>query len=508
MIRAAVAALVAALILCAAAPAMAEGEAVHLRVTAAYNQPSYVSTDTDVHVTVTVANVGTVAANDVDVLVTSPDDLDQTPLGDLLPDTGAVRVEPGASVTVDLPVFGVLRGPLRAEFRAVAVGQQQDTSAGDHEVVVEAPVTMLSGSLTGTVFGDQDGDGVADPGEELVGGVVDLDGGMTGVFVSTRVGANGRFAFPELPVSEYFVKYLPPAGWRMAGPATVRVAPGANTVVLRAVRDVRPALTATVALDRTTYAVGDIAREHVVLTNTGTTPLDRVMAECGTAEGGNGLQGVTWGDLHSGTAVGISLAPGERRVYDFREEVPAVAGEYGFVELNCRFMVDWQDGPTAQVSARVPGQVGDRTGVLAVDDDPDRPVPGVPILLVETATGRVIARSVSAADGRFQFLGLPAGRYEVRFAGPWRHAAEPVGYLQVLGGRTVDQILYVVPGPSMADPAAPRPTTPPTAPRPQASPRPANLADTGASVVELTALGALLLVAGTGLRRVRRRDVS
>jgi LPXTG-motif cell wall-anchored protein len=81
-------------------------------------------------------------------------------------------------------------------------------------------------------------------------------------------------------------------------------------------------------------------------------------------------------------------------------------------------------------------------------------------------------------------------------------------YVQILGGRTVDGLLRVLPGPSIADPEAPRTTTPLAAPRPQASPRPANLADTGASVVELTALGALLLLAGAALLLVRQRDVS
>jgi len=509
VIRAAVAALVAALMLCAAAPATAQGDAVRLRVTAAFNQPSYVSTDTDVRVTLTVENVGTVAATDVNVLVESDMDADFVALGDLLPERGTARVEPGASVTVEIPVGTPLRRKLHAEFTAVATGQQQDTATGAHIAVVDAGVTVLRGSLTGKVFGDRDGDGVADPGEELVGGEVELDGGMAGVFEVARIGANGVFSFADLPVAEYFVRYVPPGGWRLADPSTVRVAPGANTVLLRAVRSTPLALTATVALDRTSYAVGDVAREHVVLTNSGTTPLNRVMAGCGAAEGENGLSGRSWGDLAAINEVGITLAPGERREFDFTEVIPPVAGEYGFVELDCSFTVDSLLGPTARTAARVPGQTGDWTGALVEAAAPaDRPVVGVPILLLDTDTGQVIARAVSAAAGRYRFTAVPAGRYEVRFVGPWRHAAELTFYVQILGGRTVDGLLRVLPGPSIADPEAPRATTPLAAPRPQASPRPANLADTGASVVELTALGALLLLAGAALLLVRQRDVS
>jgi LPXTG-motif cell wall-anchored protein len=49
---------------------------------------------------------------------------------------------------------------------------------------------------------------------------------------------------------------------------------------------------------------------------------------------------------------------------------------------------------------------------------------------------------------------------------------------------------------------------PAAVPQAAPSPRPANLADTGADVTELSAIGLLLLLAGAGLLFVRRRSVS
>jgi len=131
----------------------------------------------------------------------------------------------------------------------------------------------------------------------------------------------------------------------------------------------------------------------------------------------------------------------------------------------------------------------------------------VSLLLVDD-TGRVGARTSTGADGAFGFVDVPANRYEVRLIGPWRFATDVVVYRQVFGGRVAEAPLEVIPGPEVADPEAPAttPVRPSAMPAPQASARPANLADTGASVVELSALALLLLVSGGVLVFAGRRN--
>jgi LPXTG-motif cell wall-anchored protein len=110
---------------------------------------------------------------------------------------------------------------------------------------------------------------------------------------------------------------------------------------------------------------------------------------------------------------------------------------------------------------------------------------------------------------------VAANNYELRVAGPWRPRNDTFQRVGVFASDRADSLLYpMLPGPTQPDLDGPRPpvsvppSPPPPPPTPQASPRPANLADTGASVVELSALGLLLVAAGTVLLFVRRRPVS
>jgi hypothetical protein len=205
---------------------------------------------------------------------------------------------------------------------------------------------------------------------------------------------------------------------------------------------------------------------------------------------------------------GLTLAPGETRVFDFTEVVPEVAGVYGYAVLSCAFEVGRVYAGATEDRAAVPGMVGTLVGALRQPSG--AAVPGVPVLLVDD-TGRVAARTTSGADGTFGFVDVPANRYEVRLVGPWRFATEVVAYRQVYGGRIEEAGFEVVPGPAVADPEAPAatpatPARPAVVPRPQAAPRPANLADTGASVGELSALALLLLVGGGVLVFAGRRN--
>lgn len=482
--------LVTALMFAAAAPAAAQ-DGVRLRTTAEFTAASYTAADTDVRFAVTVENVGSAPVDDVGVTVRTDLLFDPADLGPLAPGGEPLPLAPGASFVVEVPV----RMPAPTDLLRVELVFSDGSTH-----TVEAPVTPATGSVSGLVYGDLDYDEVVDPGEELAGGTVRMNNG--GFMRETRMDQRGAFTFSDLPVGEYYVVVYLPMSWRVVTPPQLRVDAGLTTYVVRAVRTTQPPLTVSATLDRDTYAVGDVAHEHVVLTNTGTTPLSGIVAACG-GPGSRALQGSGWGELYD--LPGATLAAGEKRTYDFTEVVPEISGVYGFVYLDCAFEVgDVFAGATTD-KAMVPGQRGTITG--AVRQPTGAPVPAVTMLLVDD-TGHVAARATSSADGTFRFVDVPANLYEVRLLGPWRHATDIVVYRQVYGGRTTEVPLEVIPGPVVADPEAPPSAAPgaTSAPRPQAAHRPANLADTGASVGELTALALLLLLAGGALTFVGRRN--
>ncbi|MFL6123072.1 SdrD B-like domain-containing protein, partial [Actinophytocola sp.] len=161
------------------------------------------------------------------------------------------------------------------------------------------------------------------------------------------------------------------------------------------------------------------------------------------------------------------------------------------------------------------GGRGSTGGVLYEDRDddhsrdPGEEVPGVKVFLVDR-NGAVAARAVTDAKGVFVFGTLPANSYFLRLAGPWQLVYEGLE-VNVFDGDDMRDIGYAVkPGPTQPDlDAPPRSTVVVTpAPAPQAAPvyRPEDLADTGADVIELAAVGFLLLLAGAGLLFVRRRS--
>ncbi|SES46580.1 LPXTG-motif cell wall anchor domain-containing protein [Actinokineospora terrae] len=134
------------------------------------------------------------------------------------------------------------------------------------------------------------------------------------------------------------------------------------------------------------------------------------------------------------------------------------------------------------------------------------------------------------AKGHVAFKALPAGPYKVEVYGPWRFAEDYWGGLVLFAGsceRCGGAILRLVPGPVVPEAGTPIPpttdgstTTPVVNPVPVTNPVPQaraavttsnntspTLADTGANVLGLTAIGALAVLAGfaTTLTTRRRR---
>jgi hypothetical protein len=493
----AVAVLVAALMLYVAAPAAAQAE--DLRTTAAFTAAAYVSTDEDIRLTLAVENTGTADAADVHVRLATDLDFDIESLGPLT--APGTTLAPGERVSIEVRLR--LGGGQSTDHVSVGVETwAAEVKRGEQMAV--APLTVLRGSVSGVVYGDRDGDHVVDPGEELVGGAVSVSGGYPRHAGEARVGAGGVFAFPDLPAGHYFVDVSLPPFWQIAADSFT-VPHGPTTWAVRAIPYVEPTLTASATFDRDSYPMGATVREHVVLTNTGTADLVGVHAMC-EADKANMLPSDGWGELSP--EGGVTLRPGETRTFDFTDVVPPNADRFGFILLKCWFLLG--DGTTAAETldqATVPGRDGAVTGELCQPDTvPCVPVPSLEVLVMDDID-RVVARTVAGVDGTFAIPVLPAGRYGIRFIGPWRLAPYADPHHRVMAGQTIHWRLDVVPGPTLEDPEAPRTTAtpaPPPAPAPAARPRPARLADTGVDIGVPLALGVLLVLSGVGLLATRK----
>jgi hypothetical protein len=469
----------------------------------------------DVQVTLHVANHGDTAADEVVAHVVGNVPLTDSHMGwfwDWEPGAGAYV---GAGQTQSETFSFVLPAETRPVFALTVSSSAVDAKPSDNRIEVVVPIPGARASLGGVLYGDKDGDGAVDTGEALTGVQLSFHQGMApwGEFV-VRTGANGRFTIPELVIGEYWLTVQLPPGWRIddrSGQPSIHVVPGANTLDLRALRVVKPTLEASVRFDRPSYAVGDTIREHVRITNTGTREISGITALCTGPGNPNELSAVGWGDLAPYTGAGVTLRAGETRDFTFTDVVPQGGYDYGDVHLDCSFGLDqhYQFGVVAHAEAAVPGGRGDLTGTLYLDEGESgyqdgEGLPHAKVYIVNRS-GDIAARTFTDDVGRFTFRGVPAATYELRFVGPWRYAHRSALFWYVVNGRTSEIDLQVLPGPSQPDPDAPPPD--PDAPSPSTSddpPQPqargagvhTGLADTGASVRELTGLGIGLLLVG------------
>lgn len=403
----------------------------------------------------------------------------------------------------------VLPAVVRPVLTFTVSSSSADADPTDNRVDVAVPVPGGLASLDGVLYGDKDHDGVVDAGEALTGVQMSFRQVVAPWSEYTmRSGADGRFAVPELVTGQYYVAIQLPPGWRLVLPGNMLdLASGTNSIAVRAMRAVKPTLDAAIRFDRASYAVGDVINEHVRITNTGTADLTRITALC-TGQGLPSELGSTgWGDL-SPYSDGVTLRAGETKEFTFVDVVPQGGYDYGDVHLYCLFAPDqdYEFGTVATAQAAVPGGRGDLTGTLFLDEgepgfQDGEGLPNVKVYIVNRA-GKIVARTRTDAGGRFAFRGVPAANYELRFVGPWRYAYGSAQYWNVVAGKKRWIDLQVLAGPNQPDPDAPPPgdgpppSTSDPAPRPQARAAGGGLADTGASVRELTGIGIGLLLVG------------
>lgn len=504
--------LVALLLMVAcAAPAAAEEGYVDLGLIVEFDKYAYVTTDV-VRMRVLVMNSGTATATGVVVRTKGDLEFKTGAWGDFEESGPGVTLGPGQQVELTVTAPPTVPGEDMTQ-EVELVSTEPDIDPSNNLRAVEAFVTVYTTDLTLTIYGDADRDGVVDQGEAMAGVLVNMGGGIASESFQARTDADGTIRFPKIPGGRYWVKANIPNGWYIDATVPLLVRTEKQATAIGATHDDLSKLIATVSFDRTTYAVGDTVRERVTLTNTGTSDLTGLFAKCGILSpfgNENHLFANHWDELtQSEQGPGATVRAGETRVWEFTDVVAPRAYDYGFVVLECDFTLRTLSvGAFAGTRAAVPGGKGIYSGQLVSNG---QPVPNVKLLMINTITGEIAARALSDATGRFLFPELPADVYELRALGPWRWET-PTFMVQVFAGEHREfPPLVLLPGPVLLDPAAPPPVETPKVdtPAPQASPapRPAGLADTGTDVAGLTALGALLVVAGALCMRRRQNCV-
>lgn len=490
----------AALSLAWATPAAADEPYVDLYLIATLDHAAYLAGD-DMTVTITVVNSGTAPATGV--VIRSTGDLTFDGWGEFAETGPGIDLAPDSSVGTIVHAKTNDTGAGMTQ-QLEAVSAEPDADPAGNKVTLSAFVTEKQADLTVTVYGDEDRDGVPDPGETRTGVEVTLFGGLDGKYLTTRTDDAGVAHFPGIPGGEYSPEVKLPKGWYVDPEEKIRVRGGTNTAVLRADLVDLSGLSATMSLDRASYGPGDTVRERVTLTNRGATDIPGVVANCGRIGLDNALSSIGWGELDPTAPEGGALVrAGETRTWEFTDVVPPFAWDYGFLFLECDFTPKGgDDGPAVSVRAAVPGGRGTLVGTLV--DVHQAPLAGVTMRML-THDGQEVARVDSDVTGRFAFPEVPADRYELRPTGPWR-LPESTFLVQVMSGQHMDLTSLVLERGENKPEVVAVPPPAPASPAARAAPHPAALADTGADVAELTALGALMVV--LGLLMVRRRAVS
>ncbi|TQM81787.1 SdrD B-like protein [Saccharothrix saharensis] len=373
----------------------------------------------------------------------------------------------------------------------------------------------------GLVYGDRNANGAPDAGEGIAGVNVNVYA-SGGEVLRTRTDAEGRFRFAGLPVSTYTLSiYEAPDGWVVEGGNTELTVDGSGSaanLVLRAVRPLSDRLTAAMRFTQDTYRVGDQAEVEVTLTNRGTEDVTGIKAGCDRSGGeGPELRDVDLGDM-AWNASGVTVPAGETRTFTFTGSISEETAEHGAVSWPCDFGPG--DGgpwgyPSANAWARVVGAgPGDSAMHFFHDrnDDytsqPGEQVGDLVVGLADAISGKLVAKARTDADGRLKFVDIPAGPYEVRVYGAWKHYSNwPfVIYVGTCRHCQSELAVRVVPSdvvtPEEVAPGEPGtgggvPTTT-TAPAAAGAAGGGGLADTGASVLGLAGLGALALLGGLG----------
>ncbi|MFI6100767.1 SdrD B-like domain-containing protein [Lentzea sp. NPDC051213] len=490
----------------------------NLRVSAKFAKPSYQSHET-VHFDLTVTNIGGQTAERVRVPSFWEVRIPNEQFGDFGWNGPGVQIPAGESRTFSfsgkIRSFG--NGRLSVHCEIDYLGEPNPTTS---YADATADIVQTTGAVEGVVYADKNRNGQQDPGEAAPGTKVELNGGSPDQYLSATTDADGRFSFAGIPTGDYYVSYTLADGWLVRierGNPQVRVEPEATLqLTARAVRPDSEVLTASVTLDKTDYAVGEEARMTLTVKNRGDRAVEGLQIGCNGNNDPNVLGGGAdevpgWEEL-SHRGAGMTLAPGETRSVVGVEKVPAAAARYRKVEVFCDLArnIGYNfDGPRVYDWATVPGGTGTVAGPLYYDRnknfkvDAGEAIANTRIVLrTHRENGANVTETVSDANGNARFEGVPPGSWWAWVDGPWKFEGEYGGRLEVQAGFLSEVGFPVVPGP----PPSPDPDPGTGAGEPEGGGGATKaLARTGASVLGLGLVAALLVAFGIGARVAGRR---
>ncbi|MER5267116.1 carboxypeptidase-like regulatory domain-containing protein [Actinosynnema sp. NPDC002837] len=474
-----------------------------------FDKPEFVA-DEPVTARATVTNVGTAPASRVTI-----DSTGNVAGERYWEEIGyfGVRVEPGQ--TVQATYVGRVTTTEYPASMVVTIRSldEPDANPADNVATISAPVTVVRGTFTGTVYADRNGDATMNAGEALTDLPVEVRGGRPAGLYTTRTDSAGRFTFRDLPRGDYDVLFG--TGEVSFPPKTVRVDGVRDPDLLfRGALWVEPVLTASATLDRQTYRMGDIARMTLTLTNSGAVSIPAVLA----SSWANGGVQVDLGDLDN-PGPGVTVPGNATLTIDVPIPIGDAVADYGYLSVECVFGAPpvYNGNVRTTVRAKVLGAVAPRvTGWVAQERFVPRPsvlggpytgpaVPGLKVYLKDRDTGSVAARATTNAQGTFEFRDVPAGEYVFDVVGPWKVIFGGTFFIRASAEswRTV----IVTPGPDRPEPdvtpppdVTPAPGEPPApGAGPARQPTAADLAATGVNVTWLALGGLLTLLIGLGL---------
>ncbi|OQX01179.1 MAG: hypothetical protein BWK80_60505, partial [Desulfobacteraceae bacterium IS3] len=307
-------------------------------------------------------------------------------------------------------------------------------SAGEHDPTIDAGIirSEQTASLGNYVWYDANRNGIQDPDEQGISGVmVNLIDPETGAIIATSLtDGSGYYSFAGLTPGSYALSFEPPEGYHSSVTEPFSLLPGENSLLLPDAGMLLPAGTASLGdyvwYDTDNDGIQDpdepgISGVTVSLRNNDGTVLATARTD---GSGFYQFEGLAPGNY----AVSFSLPTGYRFTSSNQgnsdtsdSDADVVSGRTAQVTLAAD-----EHNPTLDAGMYIPGVkpagLGDyvwydrnRDGI---QNEGEPGVAGVVVRLVDPSLGTPIAISHTDETGYYEFTGLPAGKYMVRFELP------------------------------------------------------------------------------------------